>query len=175
MLFFVVVIEFFSLFLTHFQKNKSNQTKKKTPFLSFQVEVDSCPEYMATAEAALRSEEERVDAYLHASSRPRLMAGAEQALLASHADALLNKEGSGVSSLLADGRREDLARMYRLFVRVPRGLDPVAAAFKAHVEGKEYCFFFFCFERERERERESGEETARDKRFFPLFFFLSHT
>ena len=91
---------------------------------------------MAKAEAALRSEEERVDAYLHASSRPRLMAAAEVALLASHAEALLGKEGSGVSSLLNDGRREDLARMYRLFVRVPKGLDPVAEAFTLHVVGE---------------------------------------
>ena len=119
-----------SFFLT---RSKKTKTKK-------QVEGDSCPEYMAKAEAALRSEEGRVDAYLHASSRSRLMAGAEQALLARHADALLSKEGSGVAALLADGRRDDLARMYRLFVRVPRGLDPVAAAFRVHVEGK--VFFF---------------------------------
>ena len=121
----------FFVSLAHFKSQNSKQKQNQ-----LQVEGDSCPEYMAKAEAALRSEEERVDAYLHASSRSRLMAGAEQALLASHAETLLNKEGSGVSSLLADGRRDDLARMYRLFVRVPRGLDPVAAAFRAHVEGK---------------------------------------
>lgn len=123
-------VEFFFPFFPFSLKTPNTHTKKNN-----QVEVDSCPEYMAKAEAALRSEEERVDAYLHASSRPRLMAAAEQALLAAHAAELLGKEGSGVSALLADGRRENLARMYRLFVRVPRGLDPVAAAFRAHVEG----------------------------------------
>jgi cullin 1 len=117
---------------------------------------------MAKAEAALRSEEERVDAYLHASSRPRLMAAAEVALLASHAEALLGKEGSGVSSLLRDGRRDDLARMYRLFVRVPRGLDPVAAAFRVHVEGALEFFFWGGGGDFLERESEVS--------FFSLFF-----
>jgi cullin 1 len=100
------------------------------------VATDTCPEYMARAEAALRAEEERVEAYLHASTRPRLLAAAETALLKEHQDELLSKEGSGVAALLAGGRKADLARMHRLFVRVPGGLDPVAAAFKAHVLGE---------------------------------------
>ena len=91
---------------------------------------------MARAEAALHAEEARVDAYLHASTRPRLLAAAETVLLAEHADALLSKEGSGVAALLASGKRSDLGRMYRLFSRVSDGLVPVAAAFKAHVEGE---------------------------------------
>lgn len=31
-------------------------------------------------------------------------------------------------------QKEDLARMYRLFQRIPKGLDPVADIFKKHVE-----------------------------------------
>jgi hypothetical protein len=31
---------------------------------------------------------------------------------------------------------EDLARMFRLFSRVPRGLDPIADIFKQHVESE---------------------------------------
>ena len=33
-------------------------------------------------------------------------------------------------------QRADLARMYRLFNRVDRGLEPVAAIFKKHVEAQ---------------------------------------
>ena len=33
-------------------------------------------------------------------------------------------------------QKEDLARMYRLFQRIVKGLDPVADAFKRHVEGE---------------------------------------
>lgn len=31
---------------------------------------------------------------------------------------------------------EDLARMYRLFIRVPNGLDPIAVIFKTHVDSE---------------------------------------
>lgn len=31
---------------------------------------------------------------------------------------------------------DDLARMYRLFQRIPKGLDPIAEIFKEHVEGE---------------------------------------
>ena len=33
-------------------------------------------------------------------------------------------------------QKEDLARMYRLFQRIPRGLDPVAEIFRRHVESE---------------------------------------
>ncbi len=33
-------------------------------------------------------------------------------------------------------QKEDLARMYRLFQRIPKGLDPVADIFKKHVEAE---------------------------------------
>ena len=33
-------------------------------------------------------------------------------------------------------QKEDLARMFRLFSRIPKGLDPVAEAFKKHVESE---------------------------------------
>ena len=33
-------------------------------------------------------------------------------------------------------QKPDLARMFRLFTRIPKGLDPVANIFKKHVEGE---------------------------------------
>ncbi len=33
-------------------------------------------------------------------------------------------------------QKDDLARMYRLFLRIVKGLDPVADVFKKHVEGE---------------------------------------
>lgn len=35
-----------------------------------------------------------------------------------------------------DLQTDDLARMYRLFQRVPKGLEPVAEIFREHVEGE---------------------------------------
>ena len=33
-------------------------------------------------------------------------------------------------------QKDDLARMYRLFQRIPKGLDPVAELFRKHVESE---------------------------------------
>ncbi len=33
-------------------------------------------------------------------------------------------------------QKNDLARMYRLFQRIPKGLEPVAESFKKHVESE---------------------------------------
>ena len=48
------------------------------------VAEDSCPDYMAKAEGCLRAEEERVEHYLHASTRPKLLREAEEELLAKY-------------------------------------------------------------------------------------------
>ncbi|KAB1214024.1 Cullin-1 [Morella rubra] len=64
---------------------------------------DSCPDYKNKAEECLKREKERVSHYLHSSSEPKLL------------------------------EVEDLARMFRLFSKIPRGLDPVSSIFKQHV------------------------------------------
>ena len=37
---------------------------------------------------------------------------------------------------MACAQKDDLARMYRLFLRIVKGLDPVADVFKRHVESE---------------------------------------
>mmetsp|Transcript_15091 Transcript_15091/g.45575 ORF Transcript_15091/g.45575 Transcript_15091/m.45575 type:complete len:755 (-) Transcript_15091:786-3050(-) len=98
------------------------------------VAEDSCPDYMLKAEACLRQEEERVGNYLHISTKPKLLEQVENEVLRVYQQQLLEKENSGVSALLRDDKKEDLGRMYRLFSRISGGLDPVAAAFRKHVE-----------------------------------------
>ncbi|PKI41796.1 hypothetical protein CRG98_037796, partial [Punica granatum] len=58
---------------------------------------------------------------------------AQHELLAVYANQLLEKEHSGCHALLRDDKAEDLSRMFRLFSKIPRGLDPVANMFKQHV------------------------------------------
>nr|XP_009794360.1 PREDICTED: cullin-1-like isoform X2 [Nicotiana sylvestris] len=81
---------------------------------------DSCPDYMLKAEECLKKERDRVSHYLHVSSETKLLE-------------LLEKEHSGCRALLRDDKVEDLSRMYRLFHRIPKGLEPVANMFKQHV------------------------------------------
>eukprot|EP00798_Chlamydomonas_sp_ICE-L_P016007 gene16007-22145_t len=98
------------------------------------VEQDSCPDYMVKAEECLKQEEERVDNYFHNTTKAKLLKEVETELLSNYETVLLQKEHSGCSALLKDDKTDDLARMYRLFQRIPRGLDPVAEIFKEHVE-----------------------------------------
>ncbi|KAK9815921.1 hypothetical protein WJX72_012009 [[Myrmecia] bisecta] len=100
------------------------------------IQEDSCPDYMLKAEDCLKQEEERVVNYLHVDSKAKLLNKAEEELLANNETELLEKEHSGCSVLLRDDKKQDLARMYRLFQRIPKGLEPVADMFKKHVESE---------------------------------------
>ncbi|CAH1431725.1 unnamed protein product [Lactuca virosa] len=94
---------------------------------------DSCPDYMLKAEDCLRREKERVAHYLHSSSESKLLERVQNELLVVYSSQLLEKEHSGCRTLLRDDKVDDLSRMYRLFSKIPKGLDPVANMFKQHV------------------------------------------
>ncbi|XP_062016341.1 cullin-1-like [Rosa rugosa] len=100
---------------------------------SIWIVEDSCPEYMMKAEEALRKEKERVSHYLHSGSEQKLLERVQQELLVVQGPQLLDKEESGCRTLLRDDRVDDLSRMFRLYNKIPQGLDPVAAMFKKHV------------------------------------------
>ncbi|KAI7747697.1 hypothetical protein M8C21_029035, partial [Ambrosia artemisiifolia] len=68
---------------------------------------DSCPDYM--------------------------LKNVQNELLVTYSSQLLEKEHSGCRTLLQDDKVEDLTRMFRLFSKIPKGLDPVANMFKQHV------------------------------------------
>ncbi|KAL6208463.1 hypothetical protein ACLB2K_019412 [Fragaria x ananassa] len=94
---------------------------------------DSCPDYMLKAEECLRRERDRVSHYLHSSSEQKLVEKVQNELLVVYATQLLEKEHSGCRALLRDDKVEDLSRIYRLYHKITKGLDPVAAVFKQHV------------------------------------------
>lgn len=97
---------------------------------------DSCPDYMLKAEECLKREKERVAHYLHSSSEQKLLEKVQNELLSQYESQLLEKEHSGCHALLRDDKVDDLSRMYRLFYRIPKGLEPVAQIFKQHVTGE---------------------------------------
>mmetsp|Transcript_46037 Transcript_46037/g.80964 ORF Transcript_46037/g.80964 Transcript_46037/m.80964 type:complete len:754 (-) Transcript_46037:143-2404(-) len=94
--------------------------------------ADSFPEYLRKAEAALNAEEQRVTNYLHPSTKPKLTHVVIQALLAQPQVQLLEKE-TGVVYLLDNDKRDDLARMHRMFSLVEGGLTPISQAFRSYV------------------------------------------
>ncbi|KAK4732227.1 hypothetical protein R3W88_025215 [Solanum pinnatisectum] len=94
---------------------------------------DSCPDYMLKAEECLKKEKDRVSHYLHVLSETKLLEKVQNELLVVYTNQLLEKEHSGCRVLLRDDKVEDLSRMYRLFHKIPKGLEPVSNMFKEHV------------------------------------------
>ncbi|KMT20271.1 hypothetical protein BVRB_1g002750 [Beta vulgaris subsp. vulgaris] len=94
---------------------------------------DSCPEYMLKSEECLKKEKERVSHYLHSSSEEKLLERVQNELLLVYENQLLEKENSGCRVLLKDDKVDDLSRMYRLYSKVPKGLDPIGSIFKLHI------------------------------------------
>eukprot|EP00257_Ricinus_communis_P016852 XP_015575146.1 cullin-1 [Ricinus communis] len=94
---------------------------------------DSCPDYMLKAEECLKKERDRVSHYLHSNSEPKLVEKVQHELLVTVANQLLEKEHSGCRALLRDDKVEDLSRMYRLYHKITKGLEPVASVFKQHI------------------------------------------
>jgi len=93
---------------------------------------DSFPEYLRKAEVVLHAEEQRVTNYLHRSTQPKLKHVVIQALLAQPQTQLLEKE-TCVVYLLDNDKRDDLARMHRMFALVDNGLTPIAQSFRHYV------------------------------------------
>ncbi|KAL0714315.1 hypothetical protein Bca4012_021294 [Brassica carinata] len=97
------------------------------------IQEYSCPEYMKKCEESLKKEKERVTHYLHSTTEPKLVEIVQTHLLVLVAKQLLEKEHSGCSALLRDGKVDDLSSMYRLYHTIPKGLEPVVEAFRLHV------------------------------------------
>ena len=86
------------------------------------MEIDATPQYLIKAEKALMTESLRVQQYLNLATEPKLLRAVEYEVLEKHEKGLLEKEHSGCIALLSNDKKEDLARMFRLFSRVPDGL-----------------------------------------------------
>ena len=68
------------------------------------VQEDSCPDYMKKAEDCLKTEENRVESYLHIESKPKLLSEVETEVLGKYEGQLLEKEHSGCAALLRDDK-----------------------------------------------------------------------
>lgn len=113
------------------------------------IEQDSCPDYLIKAEQCLKEEEERVDNYLHSTTKQKLLKEVENEVLTKYEAVLLQKEHSGCAALLRDdkvghgcggrgGMRGGGAEPTgKLWIQHIEGLQGEAARWRGSAEG---CF-----------------------------------
>ena len=96
------------------------------------VAANSSTDYMRKAETRLKEEEDRVELYLHPTTRDRLIRKCEAVLIRGHSQLLWDE----FENLLESGKSDDLYRMYTLLYRVSEGLDPLRRSFELYVKKK---------------------------------------
>mmetsp|Transcript_23625 Transcript_23625/g.59511 ORF Transcript_23625/g.59511 Transcript_23625/m.59511 type:complete len:541 (-) Transcript_23625:36-1658(-) len=94
---------------------------------------DTCPEYLQKAEQRIAMEERRAEKYAREETKDHVLSCVRHELLIVHQKALLEKESTGMESMLADNKTEDLQRLFRLYNPIPDGLEPLARILKAHI------------------------------------------
>ncbi|EJC98883.1 Cullin-domain-containing protein [Fomitiporia mediterranea MF3/22] len=101
----------------------------KTESEAFLAE-NSVSDYLKKAEERLKEEEDRVDRYLHTTTRKTLISKCEHVLIREHAETMWEE----FQKLLDFDKDEDLQRMYSLLSRIPEGLEPLRKKFEEHVK-----------------------------------------
>ncbi|KAK4689012.1 cullin 1, partial [Tremellales sp. Uapishka_1] len=94
------------------------------------VSNNSVSDYLKKADTRLQEESDRVNMYLHDSTRTKLKAECEAVLISGHSEIMWDE-----FQLLLDAEKvDDLARMYGLLMRIPNGLEPLRRKFEDHVK-----------------------------------------
>lgn len=94
------------------------------------VAQNTATDYMKKAETRLKEEEDRVELYLHASTRTKLVPTCDSVLVRRHSTMLWDE----FQQLLDRDHADDLSRIYTLLSRIPEGLEPLRTKFEQHVK-----------------------------------------
>jgi cullin 1 len=87
-------------------------------------------DYLKKVEERLKEEEDRVERYLHTTTRKLLITKCEHVLIRAHSQLMWEN----FQSLLDYDKDEYLQRMYSLLSRIPEGLEPLRRKFEEHVK-----------------------------------------
>jgi cullin 1 len=120
-----------SIYKEHFEIPFINATEAY-----YQLESESfvagnnMSDYLKKAEERLKEEEDRVERYLHTTTRKLLISKCEHILVRTHAELMWDS----FQSLLDYDKDQDLRRIYSLLSRIPEGLEPLLRKFEEHVK-----------------------------------------
>lgn len=94
---------------------------------------NSASVYIQKVEARINEESERAKHYLDPTTEEPIVKVVEEELIRKHMKTVVEMENSGVIHMLKHNKIEDLARMYRLFVRVKDGLKTVCDCMRGYL------------------------------------------
>ncbi|KAL7411333.1 ubiquitin ligase SCF complex subunit Cullin [Mrakia frigida] len=90
--------------------------------------------YLKKVERRLEEEAARAQHYLSSQTSASLQKHLQDNLITAHLRAILTMPGSGLVSMLDSDRMDDLARLYRVFGKVPLGMKELKKAMKESVK-----------------------------------------
>ncbi|THD20564.1 Cullin-1 [Fasciola hepatica] len=122
-----------SVYQDYFERSFLFETERYYRFESAQfLQSNPVPEYLKKVEMRLNEERNRVQAYLHISTLPKLIRSCEHYLIGEH----INRVTSEFVNLLNDDREEDIWRMYKLVGHFVSGMRALVSTMEDHVEEK---------------------------------------
>jgi len=119
------------MFEKEFIKQTSDHYRKKAEEW---MQNCSCPEYVEQALISLRREEEKVLNFLDKETCPKLLDALEIVLIEDKAQALTEKERTGVNDMFKGNRYEELRKLYTLFLRKEKTLCCIYDKMKPYIE-----------------------------------------
>eukprot|EP01062_Namystynia_karyoxenos_P003072 TRINITY_DN11083_c0_g1_i1.p1 TRINITY_DN11083_c0_g1~~TRINITY_DN11083_c0_g1_i1.p1 ORF type:complete len:813 (+),score=370.42 TRINITY_DN11083_c0_g1_i1:131-2440(+) len=90
--------------------------------------------YLKKAENRIAEEGRRADLIFAPSTKRPLLRQLEKELLEEHKARCMHDPDAGCAQLLSSGKHDELGRMYRLFNKVPDGLDLMAQIVREYIE-----------------------------------------
>ncbi|XP_029656963.2 cullin-3-like [Octopus sinensis] len=94
---------------------------------------NSASVYIKKVEARINEEAERATHYLDKSTEEPIVKVLEEELIRKHMKTIVEMENSGVVHMLKNNKTDDLACMYKLFIRVPEGLKTMCDCSSAYL------------------------------------------
>ncbi|KAI8086346.1 Cullin [Halteromyces radiatus] len=91
------------------------------------------PEFMRKVEKRLDEEEERTNHCLSMVTEPKIRNIVETQLIANNLKTIMDMPNSGLENMLNTDKYQDLSRMYKLFSRVPAGLNEMKIAISKYI------------------------------------------
>ena len=94
---------------------------------------NSASVYINKVEQRIAEEGERAKHYLDESTEREIVKVVEEELISAHMKTIVEMENSGVVYMLKNQKTDDLACMYKLFCRVPNGLQAIISCISAYL------------------------------------------